>query len=104
MRSGEKQGREHLFVSLQQFEAMIAKGELLEHQEVTPGKFYGIPRQIVADCLKNAEVRIADIEVLGAEKLARAYPEMSFRSLSRCRGRPLMSKVKFGRAHAGSRR
>ncbi len=75
MRSGEKQGREHLFVSLQQFEAMIAKGELLEHQEVTPGKFYGIPQQTVADCLKNAEVRIADIEVLGAEKLARAYPE-----------------------------
>ena len=75
MRSGEKQGREHLFVSPQQFEAMIAKGELLEHQEVTPGKFYGIPRQTVADCLKNAEVRIADIEVLGAEKLARAYPD-----------------------------
>ncbi len=75
MRSDEKQGREHLFVSLQQFEAMVAKGELLEYQEVTPGKFYGIPRQTVADCLKSAEVRIADIEVLGAEKLAQAYPE-----------------------------
>lgn len=75
MRSDERQGREHLFVSPQQFKAMIAKGELLEHQEVTPGKFYGIPRQTVADCLKNAEARIADIEVLGAEKLARAYPQ-----------------------------
>ena len=74
MRPDEKQGREHVFVSPQLFKAMIARGELLEHQEVTPGKFYGIPRQTVADGLKNAEVRIADIEVLGAEKLARAYP------------------------------
>ncbi|MCY4019506.1 MAG: hypothetical protein OXG39_08865 [Chloroflexi bacterium] len=75
IRTGEQQGREHLFVSPQQFQAMIAKDELLEHQEVTPGKFYGIPRQTVADCLKSAQVRIADIEVLGARKLARAYPE-----------------------------
>ena len=75
IRSDEKQGREHLFVSLKQFQAMIANDELLEFQEVTPGKFYGIPRQTVADCLKSADVRIADIEVLGAEKLARAYPE-----------------------------
>ena len=75
IRPDEKQGREHLFVSLKQFQAMIANDELLEFQEVTPGKFYGIPRQTVADCLKSADVRIADIEVLGAEKLARAYPE-----------------------------
>ncbi len=75
MRSGEKQGREHLFMTPQEFKTMIAKGQLLEHQEVTPGKFYGIPRQAVADCLNKAEVRIADIEVLGAEKLAQAYPE-----------------------------
>ncbi len=75
MRADEKQGREHLFVSPQEFKSMIAKDELLEHQEVTPGKFYGIPRQTVADCLENAQARIADIEVLGAEKLAGAYPE-----------------------------
>ena len=75
IRSGEQQGREHLFVSLQQFRSMVANDELLEHQEVTPGKFYGIPRQTVVDCLKCARVRIADIEVLGAGKLARAYPQ-----------------------------
>lgn len=75
IRSDEKQGREHLFVSPTQFKIMIANDELLEHQEVTPGKFYGIPRQTVVDCLKNADVRIADIEVLGADKLVKAYPE-----------------------------
>ena len=75
MRADEAQGREHLFVSASRFEQMIEAGELLEHQEVTPGKYYGIPRQTVADSLTAGEVRIADIEVLGAKALAAAYAE-----------------------------
>lgn len=74
MRLGEQQGREHLFVSQAQFMSWVANGDLLEHQEVTPGKFYGIPRQTVVDCLRGAGARIADIEVLGARELARAFP------------------------------
>ena len=75
MRPGEKQGREHLFVSESEFRQMLQCGELLEHQEVTPGKFYGVPRQLVIDCLEAGETRIADIEVLGARKLAAAFPQ-----------------------------
>ena len=74
MRADEMQGREHLFVSEQAFRAMIRKNELLEHQEVTPGKFYGIPRRTVEDVLTAGGARIADIEVLGAIELAAAYP------------------------------
>ena len=74
MRAGEKQGREHLFVSEPTFRAMIQNDELLEHQEVTAGKFYGIPRRTVADALRTGAARIADIEVLGAIELAAAYP------------------------------
>lgn len=73
MRGDEAQGREHLFVSRRRFERMIASGELLEYQEVTPGKYYGIPRQTVADGLAAGEIRIADIEVLGANILAETY-------------------------------
>jgi len=75
MRDGEKQGREHLFISLDEFIAMRDAGELLEHQEVTPNKWYGVPRQSVADSVANGYVRIADIEVLGAEALATAFPD-----------------------------
>lgn len=74
MRVDEKQGREHLFVSEQAFRTMISNNELLEHQEVTPGKFYGIPRRTVAEALAAGAARIADIEVLGAIELAAAYP------------------------------
>lgn len=75
MRADEKQGREHLFVNEQEFHEMISRNELLEHQEVTPGKFYGIPRRTVLEALSAGAARIADIEVLGAIELAAAYPE-----------------------------
>ncbi len=74
MRADEKQGREHLFVSERAFRLMIHNDELLEHQEVTPGKFYGIPRRTVLESLMAGAARIADIEVLGAIELASAYP------------------------------
>ena len=75
MRPDERQGREHVFVSERQFRRMIRAGELLEYQEVTPGKFYGIPRRTVQDALCAGAARIADIEVLGAIELKTAYPQ-----------------------------
>ena len=75
MRADERQGREHLFVSETRFRAMIQNDELLEHQEVTPGKYYGIPRQTVEESLAAGAALIADIEVLGAMRLAAAYPD-----------------------------
>lgn len=75
MRANEKQGREHLFVSDVEFRQMIENNELLEYQEVTPGRFYGIPLSSVRASLSNGEARIADIDVLGAQELARAFPQ-----------------------------
>ncbi|MDE2635507.1 MAG: hypothetical protein OXI30_04005 [Chloroflexota bacterium] len=75
MRADERQGREHLFVSETRFREMIQNDELLEHQEVTPGKYYGIPRRTVDDNLAAGAALIADIEVLGAMRLAAAYPD-----------------------------
>ena len=75
MRSDEAQGREHLFITQAEFKRMIKCGELLEYQEVTPGKLYGIPRQTVVDALATGAVRIADIEVLGAKVLAQTFAD-----------------------------
>ena len=54
---------------------MIADDELLEYQEVTPGKFYGVPRTLLEDAFSKGRVLIADIEYLGAEILKKAYPD-----------------------------
>jgi len=75
MRSTEQQGKQHQFVSPEQFREMIANDELLEYQEVTPGRFYGIPRTIVENHLNNGQNLVADIEVLGAKILREHYPQ-----------------------------
>ena len=74
MRAGEQQGREHLFLTEQQFQQMIARRQLLEYQEVTPNKLYGLPRQVVEEGLRGGKIRIVDIEVLGAKALVKAFP------------------------------
>lgn len=56
MRPGEKQGRERIFVSPERFREMIAQDELLEYQEVTSGKFYGIPCESVDSVLDRKSV------------------------------------------------
>jgi guanylate kinase len=75
MRPGEKQGRERIFVSQERFRQMISNDELLEYQEVTPGKYYGIPRESVDSVLDKGEHLIADIEVRGAEVVLSAYKD-----------------------------
>ena len=74
MRSNEQQGREHEFVTEERFREMIANDELLEHQEVTTGVFYGIIRASVENQLKSGQHLMADIEVYGAEILREKFP------------------------------
>lgn len=75
MRPGEKQGRERTFVSEERFREMIANNELLEYQEVTPGRFYGMPRSTIEEGLANGNFLVADIEVRGAIVLLEDYTD-----------------------------
>lgn len=74
-RPDEQHGRERIFVSLERFREMIAQDELLEYQEVTLGKFYGIPRSSVDNVLESGNHLIADIEVRGAEVVLTTYED-----------------------------
>ena len=72
-RPEEEQGRERIFVSLERFRDMISNDELLEFQEVTPNKYYGIPRASVEEPMRDGINQIADIEVRGAQVLLENY-------------------------------
>ncbi len=74
-RDNELHGVHHLFITPEDFRKMIASDELLEHQEVHPGKFYGVPRSTVEDAINGHQDLIADIEFKGATILRAAYPE-----------------------------
>src|SRR5471030_1776494 len=75
IRTGEQEGREHFFVSLERFQEMIVDNALIEHQEVYPGKFYGTPRKPMQDALLGGTNLVADIEVKGAQALKQAFPD-----------------------------
>jgi len=75
IRPNEVQGREHLFVTHEEFWQMEANGELLEWQEVTENRFYGIPRATIESGIASGQDLIADIEVLGAAIIRSAYPD-----------------------------
>ncbi len=75
IRSGETQGVEHDFISVEAFQKMIANEELIEWQEVHPGRFYGVPKRTVEKAILAGQDRIADIEVLGATILRQRYPD-----------------------------
>ena len=74
MRAGETEGISYYFKSKEEFEKMIADGELLEHTEYC-GNYYGTPRQTVKDSLELGQNVVLKIEIEGAENVKRLIPE-----------------------------
>lgn len=74
-RSYEEQGREHLFVSREEFEQMIEEDALVEWQPVHHNHLYGTPRATLEKAFAAEDDLIADIDVKGAEQLHNTYPD-----------------------------
>jgi guanylate kinase len=73
-REDEEEGVDYVFLTREQFEAMIARGELLEHALVY-GQFKGIPRQHVREALASGQDVVLRIDVQGAETVRSLCPE-----------------------------
>jgi guanylate kinase len=67
-RTGEKQGRDYLFIQKPQFEKMVEKGELLEWAEVF-GNYYGTPRTPVERAVAAGRDVLFDIDWQGTQQL-----------------------------------
>jgi len=76
-RPGEVEGRDYYFVSREEFEDMISRGEFLEWAEVH-GHLYGTSRAEVEGALARGEDLLLDIDVQGAASLRRTLPEAVF--------------------------
>lgn len=68
-RPGEVDGRHYHFITREQFDAMVAKGELLEHAVVF-GNCYGTPRAPVMRALEAGTDIISDVDWQGTQQLA----------------------------------
>lgn len=67
-RPGEVDGREYYFKSRQQFEDMIASGQMLEHAEVF-GNFYGSPQGPVEQAMSEGRDTLFDIDWQGGQQI-----------------------------------
>ena len=73
-REGEEDGREYFFISREEFEKMIAKDELIEYAKYVEN-YYGTPRGYVEEQMKQGKDVILEIEIQGALKVKKAFPD-----------------------------
>ncbi|MBR4727324.1 MAG: guanylate kinase [Clostridia bacterium] len=74
-RGQELDGVHYYFVSRSYFEKKIAEDRMLEYAEYA-GNFYGTPKDPVDEMLRAGNAVFLEIEVQGAEKIRRIYPDV----------------------------
>ena len=74
MRAGKKEGEKYNFISRKEFEEMLQRDELLEHN-VYVGNYYGTPKTSVLNASKNGEDIIIEVDVNGAKQIREKLPQ-----------------------------
>ncbi|NJL44595.1 MAG: guanylate kinase [Leptolyngbyaceae cyanobacterium SM2_3_12] len=72
-RPGETDGKDYYFVSREQFEAMVERGELLEWAEFA-GNLYGTPKAPLIQQIEAGDWVILEIELEGARQMRKTFP------------------------------
>ena len=73
-REGEVHGREYFFLSVEAFEELIEKDQLIEHARYV-SNYYGTPRSYVEEKMAEGKDVILEIEIQGALKVKEKFPE-----------------------------
>ncbi|MGA5819302.1 guanylate kinase [Kitasatospora sp. NPDC094028] len=73
-RPGEKNGVQYHFVDNDEFDKLVANGELLEWAEFA-GNRYGTPRAAVLEKLERGEPVLLEIDLQGARQVRESMPE-----------------------------
>lgn len=73
-RLGEEEGKEYFFKSREEFEQMIADDALIEHARYVDN-YYGTPKAYVEEQLARGRDVILEIEIQGARKIKKRFPE-----------------------------
>ena len=76
-RAGEIDRIDYHFLSQEEFQQMIDKGQLLEWAEVY-GNYYGVPRDEIARALSKGMDAIAKVDVQGAATIKQILPQAVF--------------------------
>ncbi len=75
IRPGEVEAQHYYFVSKEEFESMVARGDMLEHALVYNKSYYGTPRKPVEQALESGCDVLFDIDWQGNLSLKAAAPQ-----------------------------
>lgn len=73
-RPGEEHGKHYFFVDRDEFEKHIENDGLIEYADYC-GNYYGTPRAYVEKCLEEGRDVILEIEIQGALKIKKKFPD-----------------------------
>ncbi len=73
-RPGEEEGKAYFFKNVEEFERMIAEGELIEYATYV-SNYYGTPKAYVEEQLSAGKDVILEIEIQGARKIRKQFPD-----------------------------
>ena len=73
-REGEVHGVDYFYVSVEEFEAMIEKGDLIEYAKYV-SNYYGTPKAYVNEQLEAGKNVILEIEIQGALKIKEKFKD-----------------------------
>ena len=76
-RVGEIEGKSYFFKTKEEFEAMVDRGEFLEHAMIYDN-YYGTPKKAIFDELDMGRDVILEIEMQGAMQIKEVYPQAVF--------------------------
>ncbi|MGQ9648551.1 MAG: guanylate kinase [Phycisphaerae bacterium] len=74
-RDNEVDGVDYHFLSTEEFENRLQRGEFLEHARVYGGRYYGTPARPVMDALAAGRVVILEIEIEGTLQVVKKLPQ-----------------------------
>ena len=73
-RPGEVDGEDYFFLSRDEFDGLVKRGEMLEHAEYV-GNCYGTPKGPVESWLQDGQDVILEIDVQGGAQVKQIMPE-----------------------------
>mgnify|MGYP002784266086 FL=1 len=75
-REKETHGKDYYFLSVEEFEQAIERGDLAEYEHIF-GNYYGTLKSEIQSALADGKSLVFDIDVKGALSLQRTYPDES---------------------------
>lgn len=75
-RPDEHNGKDYHFMSHEEFELAIGKGDLVEYERIYDN-YYGTLRSEIDSAIAQGKIVIFDVDVKGALSLKKAYPKQS---------------------------